>query len=137
MNEYTFTDAVRILKDANNKYKKGNYTISVYSASVAKGIFETFDNPLGIDMCMDLINLGVTKIRSKAIEELVKEKIMVTPSQISKRMRTLKEVVDLGELFTNEVKASRISLDEMGRIYERLINGDTVYPEYDFSFSDN
>mgnify|MGYP001604126671 CR=1 FL=1 len=46
--DYQFKDAVKILKDANDKCKSGQYAIAVYSSYVAKEVFERYDNPLGI-----------------------------------------------------------------------------------------
>lgn len=127
-NHYDFKDAVKIIKDANLKLKNKEYAIAAYSAYVAKEVFAKMNNPLGVYMCEDLINLAIGRIRSKAMDELISEGQAITPSKISNKIRTLKDVLDLGELLNEEVKASRLSLDEMAEVYCRLVDGDRVDP---------
>ena len=136
-NEYDFNDAVKLVKDANLKIKDEEYAIAAYSAYVAKEVFERMDNPLGVDICKDIIDISLARIKGKVMDELLKEGEVITLSKLSKRISMSKDVRDLGELLAEEVKTSRFRLDEMGEIYKILVNGNSLDPAEYISFSAN
>lgn len=139
-NEYELTlkDAIKILKDSNKQRREENYTMAIYSAYVAKGLFERYHNKKGVIECLENITLSTPLLRRKlekeAIQTLLELKEIPTLELVRGMIRASKTIFDLSDLLEENVEGS---LSELIPWFRSLIYGDTTDSRTNFAFAYN
>lgn len=138
-NRYRLEQAIKIMKDANKKYKNGNYGIAIYSAYLAKTYFEEYQSEDGVSFCSDLINLSTAGLRKElerdAFNQLISEGVKEpTQELIRSKIRTSATICSLSDSLEKFVGSS---LEGLIDLFGRLIHGNRGDPGTDFIFAYN